>query len=325
MKTIQATVAAALALCIPLALPAAAQAQSAEADSHRVLRIATGAKGKGFSRVYADIQAVCGNQVAMTEVPSEGGLQNLTLLAANRADLGFVQLDTLRDMKESDEVLAQLQMVLPMNSNLLHVVTRQDGHPRRWLPIDLPWVNLSVTRMTDLKGLPVAVVGSARALGRALDRRHGLRLQFKDVETDELAFQMLKAGDAAAVFTTSGWPNGPVQRIARADRLMLLPFDLPVQPPYQLVRKNYDNLDTFNFAFLASPNLLVTRPFTAGGPKASAVRALRDCVNRNLRALQEGAYEPAWREVREPANGDIEPWPAIASGPVATAAARPQR
>lgn len=291
--------------------PPAAAALPAAADANSILRIATGAKGKGFSRVFADVQSVCGAQVAMTEVTSEGGLQNLTTLAANRADLGFVQLDTLRELKTSDEAIGQLQMVQPMNANLLHLVARQDGHPRWWLPLDHRWVNKPITRFTDLQGLPVAAVGSARSLGRLLDRQHDLGLVFKDVETDEQALQLVKSGQAAAMLTTSGWPNGPVQRLGRADRLMLLPFDLPVKAPYQLVRKNYDNIDTFNFDFLASPNLLVTRPFAPGGAKGQAVQVLRTCLQKNLRVLQEGAFEPAWREVRERQDGENDLWPAF--------------
>ena len=45
----------------------------------------------------------------------EKGLQNLTTLAANQADLGFAQLDTLQDMKSSDEGIAALQAVLARN------------------------------------------------------------------------------------------------------------------------------------------------------------------------------------------------------------------
>ena len=309
-----------MALALGLCVAAAAHAQSPEPDANRILRIATGAKGKGFSRVFADMQAVCGTQVAMTEVTSEGGLQNLTTLAANRADLGFVQLDTLRDMKTSDEAIGQLQMVLPMNANLLHMLARRDGHPRSFVPLNHRWVNKPITRIADLKGLPVAVVGSARSLGRVLDRQYDLGLEFKDVETDEQALALVKSGEAAAMFTTSGWPNGPVQRLGRGDRLVLLPFDLPVRAPYRLVRKNYDNIDTFNFDFLASPNLLVTRPFAPGGAKSQAVQSLRACLLKSLRTLQEGAYEPAWREVREPADGEPDLWTQFSGSPSAAVA-----
>lgn len=93
-----------------------------------------------------------------------------------------------------------------------------------------------------------------------------------------------------------------------------------MQPPYLLVRKNYDNVDTFNHDFLASPNLLVTRPFSQGGTKSQAVQALKSCLQKNLRVLQEGAYEPAWSEVRERADGEPEAWPSFSASPVATAA-----
>ncbi len=303
--------------CAALLLAAAVGSASAQKstpvaaapDAHGVLRLATGAKGKGFSRVFADMQAVCGTQVALLEVNTEGGLQNLSVLSENRADLGFVQTDTLRDMKATDDAIGRLQSVMPMNANLLHVVARRDGYPRRGVvplvgPLNHSWFNQRIDRFSDLRGLAVAVVGSARKLGRTLDQAHDLRLRLVDVETDEIAIAKVKSGEVAAMLTTSGWPSGPVQRLGRADGLKLIGYDLAVQPPHRKVRKNYDNLDAWDVEFLAAENLLVSRPFSAGGPKARAVQALQDCVLRNLTALQEGAYEPAWRDVRRPADGD---------------------
>jgi TRAP-type uncharacterized transport system substrate-binding protein len=237
------------------------------------LRIATGKKGKGYSKLFADIQSVCGAQLALTEVETEGGLQNLTTLAANKADLGFVQLWGLRKGKTT---------------------------------------NVVVGKFSDLKGLPVAVVGSARALGRAIGRGQAMALQFVDVETDEHAFAKLRSGEVAAVLSTSGWPSGPIQKLKRDSGMRLLPFDAAVQPPYQLVRKNYDNLDAFNHSFLAAPNLLVTHPFTVTGAKGKAVAALQTCIVKNLVTLQEGQFESAWREVRN--TSDTYGWPRFGAG-----------
>ena len=100
---------------------APAIAQTSPSASAVELRVATGMAGKGFSRVFADMRSVCGGAAQMVEVPTEGGLQNLTVLAANKADIGFVQLDTLQTMQDSDPSIAALQLVMPMNSNLLHV------------------------------------------------------------------------------------------------------------------------------------------------------------------------------------------------------------
>lgn len=278
-------------------------AQTEVAVPSNALRIATGKKGKGYSKLFANINAVCGDKVALTEVETEGGLQNLTTLAANQADLGFAQLDTLQDMKSSDDGIGALQAVLPLNINLLHIVGRVEGYRYRGerklgglLGGDM--VTVAADRFSDLKGLPVAVVGSARALGRVLDRRNAMGFVFVDVETDEQGLAKLNAGQVAAMFSTSGWPSGPIQKLKRDSGLRLIQFDMAVQPPYQLVKKNYENLDTFNHAFLAAPNLLVTRPFTASGTNGRAVSALQNCIQKNLINLQEGQFEPAWRDVK---------------------------
>ncbi|MEJ7931817.1 hypothetical protein WG922_17740 [Ramlibacter sp. AN1015] len=308
------------------------QAESGMPQAHHVLRIATGAKGKGFSRVFADIQYACGSRVALAEVPTEGGLQNLSVLVANRADLGFVQLDTLREMKASDDAIGKLRTVLPMNSNLLHVVARRDGYPRRGIvplvwPLDNAWFNRHVHQVSDLRGLAVAVVGSARKLGRTVSEAHGLDIRFVDVETDDAGIAMVQRGEVAALFTTSGWPNGPVQALRRADGVKLVPFDLPVQRPYQKVRKNYDNVDAWNMEFLAAENVLVTRPFSGDGAKGRAVQALQACILHNLTQLQEGAFEPAWRDVRSPdeAGGDWPVFQAQAAGQAEGRTARERR
>ena len=279
------------------------QAQTDAVAPANALRVATGKKGKGYSKLFANINAVCGAQVALTEVETEGGLQNLTTLAANQADLGFAQLDTLQDMKASDESIGALQAVLPLNLNLLHIIGRTDGYSYKTEKklgglMGGDTVNIPVARFSDLKGLPVAVVGSARALGRVMDRRNAMGFVFVDVETDEQALAKLKAGEVAGMLSTSGWPSGPVQKLKRDSGLRLVQFDMAVQPPYQLIKKNYENLDAFNHAFLAAPNLLVTRSFTASGAMGKAVSTLQNCIQKNLVNLQEGQFEPAWRDVK---------------------------
>lgn len=303
----------ALALC--LFANSTVSAQTDAAAPGNALRIATGKKGKGYAKLFSDIRAVCGSQIPLNEVETEGGLQNLTTLSANQADLGLAQLDTLQDMKGSDEAIGALLAVMPLNMNLLHVVAGSevftyDGPKRIW-PLKPERISVAVAKLSDLKGLPVAVVGSARAMGRALDRRHALNLLFVDVDTDEQALAKLKSGEVAGLFSTSGWPSGPIQKLRRDSGLRLLPYDLAVQAPYHLVRKNYENLNTFNHPFLAVPNLLLARPFTAGGAKGKAVAALQACIVKNLVNLQEGPYEPAWREVRN--ISDTFGWPRIGS------------
>jgi TRAP-type uncharacterized transport system substrate-binding protein len=294
-------IALAFGACMPLAAQSAANTQTSLVQ----LRIATGKPGKGFSKVFADIRSVCGATVPLVEIETEGGLQNLTALAANKADLGFVQVDTFATMQDSDASIATLQTVMPMNVNLLHVVARNGGYelPRTGrLEKLLEKVTSSkvvmVSSFGELRGLPVAVVGSARALARELNRAQSLGMQFVDVSNDEEGLARLKRGDVAALLSTSGWPSGPMQALRRSDGLHLVPYDARVQEPYLISTRNYENIDGFKLPFLGVPNALMARPFTPGGAYGRAVATLRDCVRRNLLTLREGPYEPMWQEVR---------------------------
>lgn len=291
--------------CLPLAAQPAASPQSSLVQ----LRIATGKPGKGFSKVFADIRNVCGAIVPLVEIETEGGLQNLTALASNKADLGFVQVDTFANMQDSDASIATLQTVMSMNANLLHVVARDQGYevPRAGLlekvtkglldKLTSKSNVVTVRSFGELKGLPVAVVGSARALARELNRTQSLNLQFVDVSTDDEGLARLKRGDVAALLSTSGWPSGPILALKRSDGLHLVPYDAKVQEPYLISTRNYENIDGFKLPFLGVPNALLARPFTPGGPYGRAVASLRECVRKNLLTLREGPYEPMWQEV----------------------------
>jgi TRAP-type uncharacterized transport system substrate-binding protein len=269
------------------------------------LKIATGKRGKGFSKLFADIKAVCGSEVSICEVETEGGLQNLTTIAANQADLGFAQIDTLQDLKVSDQSIGAMLAVMSLNSNLLHIVASTGGfvtHGQKrlngWLDGERKVV--TVDRMQSLKGLRVALVGSAQALGRVVDRREQLSLTPVDVDTDEQGLAMVRSGEVAAMFSTSGWPSGPVGALRRDSKLRVIPYDGAAQAPYQVMRKNYPNLGVYDNPFLSVPNLLITRPFRANGPNGRNVATLQRCIVKNLPALQEGRFEPAWQEVKKP-------------------------
>ena len=51
--------------------------------------------------------------------------------------------------------------------------------------------------------------------------------------------------------------------------------------------------------FIAAPNLLITRPFKAGGEKNRQVETLRRCIKSRMDDLQEGDYSPVWQEVKD--------------------------
>lgn len=287
-------------LAIAMALTAtawAAPANDAPPADCEGLKVATGPKGKGYSTLFADIQKVTGGKIALCEVNTAGGLDNLNALSTKEADVGFVQIDTWNDMKNGDENIAALQYIMPMNSNYLHVVTLASGftqeHAKKFFGSEKKLV--VINSFADLRGQRVALVGSAQLLGRKLDKQLGYNMQFIDAKSDAEAFDMVKKAQVAAAFTVSGWPSGTVKQLQQADGLTLVPFNAPIGEPYKVKPLNYKNIAVYNNNSLAIPNVLVTRPFT--GTRQANVAALQASITRNLTELKEGNYQPAWNEV----------------------------
>jgi len=125
-------------------------------------------------------------------------------------------------------------------------------------------------------------------------------MRFVAAETDDQAITLLQSNQVQAVFTTGGWPYPAVSRHNGASGLMLAEYDLPAQPPFAIIKHNYQNLGAYNLNFLAAPNLLVTRPFKPGGEKGKLVAALQSCIIGHLDDLQEGDYSKVWQEIKNP-------------------------
>ena len=293
-------------------LSASALAQTPSAEC--ALRVASGPSGKIYELMVRDMQAVCGSTIAVCAAPSSGGLQNLGMLSANEAELGIVQVDTLNDMRGGDENIRGLQAVMPLHSNLLHVLSSAEGSlvnatVIRGMAIPGTGERVVIHGFSELKGMTIALVGSAQLMGQALERQLGYGMKFVVAESDDKALELLKQGQVQAVFTLGGWPLPSVSHLKSSNGVQLVNFNLQPRAPYLLVKRNYQNLDAFNLSFLAVPNVLLTRPFKAGGVMAGYVAQLQSCLRQHLDTLQEGRYQPTWKEIKDvSASYDIAPF-----------------
>lgn len=309
MKKIIATLLVALAAASAMAAPADG-APTAECEG---VKIATGPKGKGFSLLYADVAKLCSAKVNMCEINTGGGLDNLSSLSTKESDMGYVSIDTWNDMKNGDDNVAALQSVMPVNNNYLHIVTATGGYSvqgeKKFGLIKGDVTQVVINRFSELRGKPVALVGSAQLLGRRLDKQFGYGMQFVDAKDDGAAFDMVKKGQVAAAFTVSGWPSGTVKALNQASGLTMVPFDAPISEPYKVKALNYKNIAVYNNNSLAVQNVLVTRQFS--GQRAANIAAIQTCIMQNLTELKEGSYQPAWNEVNLTAStGGITPFKA---------------
>lgn len=239
----------------------------------------------------------------MVLIHSKGGLDNLMLLSSSQADLGFAQVDALQQMsKGGDQNIQELQALMSMHSNLLHVITRAEG-----MKVEGPFWSLSgkpqlLRHFTDLnhKGIKVVLVGSATVMGQTLERQLGYGMTFLQADSDEQAIGLLQSKAADAIFTTGGWPYPPVAKLKADSGLILADFDLQAPAPFVVTRRNYPNLEAFNLNLLGSTNVLLTRPFRLAGERGKKVTALRKCIVNNLDELKEGAYHSVWKEIKTP-------------------------
>jgi TRAP-type uncharacterized transport system substrate-binding protein len=299
-KHSEMSIAAAAALFFGAASVASAQTSQPECG----LRIASGPAGKIHALMVRDMQAVCGAVVDVCAVQSSGGLQNLSLLAANEGDLGIVRVETLREMTV-DENIATLQAVMPLHANLLHVISLSEGSLVGVTTVAgtaVPFTGHKqiVRRFSELKGLKVAAVGSAQLMAQTLEGQLGYGMTVIVADSDEHALDLLRGGDVQAVFTLGGWALPAITRLPTNSGLTLVEYDLMPAPPYLKVKRNYQNLDAFNLSFLGVPNLLVSRAFKAGGSMGKRVSALQTCLREHLDELQEGRYQAAWKEIKDP-------------------------
>ena len=296
-RTSSLTALSAITLATLVALPVAAQ----DMQSDCAVRIGSGPKGGVYELIARDIQAVCGNEVSICTVPSSGGLQNLMKLSASEIDVGIAQVDTLQTMaRDGDENIRNLQALMPLHSNLLHMLALRDGSSVKHSRIPLLKETRKIRNFSELAGLRVAVVGSARLVGEKLKRATDSDMELLEADDDDQALAWLRSNKVQAIFTAGGWPMPNITRHKKDSGLVLMEYDQKLPAPFVMVKRNYQNLDAFNFSFVSTSNLLLTRPFKPTGDMARKMGALQSCLMRNLDNLQEGRFSAAWKEIKNP-------------------------
>ena len=117
-------------------------------------RLATGETGKGFSKQYADLNAVCGSVVPLCEVHTTGASKNLDVLSEKKeADGGYTSIDIFKDKASSDNSIKSLQVIFPLNSNYLHIVVSNEGYSKRAMNVKIPGTHKDIRALTDFLGL----------------------------------------------------------------------------------------------------------------------------------------------------------------------------
>jgi TRAP-type uncharacterized transport system substrate-binding protein len=290
---------------ILLSVALAMFASFAHADA---IKFATGKAGKGYSPLFADINSVCGSQVSLQEVNTEGGLDNISALTEKTATLGLAPADVLQTLEKTDSSIGRLKAVASLNNNLLHIVTLKAGFKAgnqckgtvisgKCVGFQGDAIIKTIETQADLEGLTVGLVGSAKITGRTYVAG---KVPFTpmDFSDDKEALAALRAGTIQAYLTMAAWPSSVISGLPANSGVKLAAWTLKKDGVYGVSTKNYKNLGQFGTPFLMVPNLIMARPVDPSSEAGKNITKLRSCIASNLgRFKDQDGFVPSWDEV----------------------------
>lgn len=183
-------------------------------DAPGSLRLATGPQGGVYREIGAALASVLDRRLPSTKVralPTDASVENLSLLAEGRTDLGFAQLDaTMAGL--ADGVPHEATAVARLFDSWLHLVVHADG---------------PIRDVRDLDGRVVAIgaprSGTQFTVRRLLELLPDVRPRTVHLPQDEEA-AAFRAGRVDAFFTMTGVPTPAVSTLASTMPIRLVPL-----------------------------------------------------------------------------------------------------
>ncbi|WP_433532379.1 TAXI family TRAP transporter solute-binding subunit [Micromonospora sp. CA-263727] len=289
---------ATLALAVLLALPGLGGCRDSPAESVRI-RIATGSPTAVYHAFGESLATILNRELPNVHAEvmvTAASAENVRLLGAGEAELGFTQADVLPADPDPD---SPVMAVARVYDDLLHLVTSADS---------------PVHTLTDLRGRRVSV--GAPGSGTEITVRRLLTVAGLDgaqVHRERLGLDdsvaALRAGQIDAFFFSGGLPVRAVAQFARDNPTRIVDLGEWVAPLRQGNPEVYVPRDILRSVYGIDP---VT---TVANPNYLLVRAdLPEALVREVtRLLMERRSELA---AAHPAAGRMSPRAAIATSPL---------
>lgn len=266
------------------------------------IKIATGAKGKTYSRMTAEATAVCGTQLLLNEVNSAGSLDNINKLLANEVNAGIVQTDVLYYRAKTDD-LSKIMTLVALHPEEVHFITTTAGFKEGGTVAKMTGFGGNVftpKTVADLKGKVVGASGGSFITANVISAQSGLNYQVREFGNDNDALVALKKGEIHAVVSVGGAPIGILDKVGQDMRL------LPVTPQiiealtkvYRPAKVSYNKMfNSLGVQTIATDALLVTREYKTADMNGS-LAAFRKCLIEALPGLQDTTgLHPKWMSV----------------------------
>lgn len=273
-----------------LAAFGAAQAQQ--------VKVATGGPKGTYHALFANIAGVCGEQMAMVEVPSSGSLENLDKLSGKEVGAAFMQTDALFASAQGRD-LGNIKTLVAFNRESVHVITLAASGMKSGGVAGIGGKEVVFSTAEDLAGMKVAAAGGSMITAQLIRANGQINWTIVPVDSNDAAIAALKSGAVQAAVMVGGQPLGNVKALGSEYKLVGFrqgTVDM-LKTVYVADKLSYPKLSNSAVGTIATEALLVTRTYNTPD-KLAMLSAFRKCVYDHVGEFQDadGAH-PAWSQV----------------------------
>ena len=272
-----------------------------------------GIKTSTYSAMLADLAGVCSNDdMAISEVSTNGGVKNLELLRANKVMAAIVPTSVLASAKlENSTSVANIRTLAALHQEEVHLIVMAGSKNEGGVSFgkfNIGGDKIVYNNPEDLKGRNVGAVGGSVVDARIISSL--LRLGYNTVpfDSNEKLISALTKGQIDAAVVVAGAQSKVVEALPNGHfKFMPLRPNQELSTVYSPTKIQYPNISEGKAVdTLATRALLVTRVFRSD-EMLGKLSELRSCIIHNVPKLQdkEGTH-PKWQDVSTAERGKWE-------------------
>lgn len=273
----------------------------------------TGSKGNTYNRQFTEIQKVCGRELAMVEVPTNGAVQNAEKLLSNEINGGWVQADILYMMARNQD-LSDIKTLLVLNPESAHFIVKDNLSVKQggtgYGSFKVGGTEVKITELSQIAGMTVAASGGGAWTAKQIRLDSEVAYQIKEVGDAKAAIAALDK-DAQVALIMGGYPVDYIKTLGKDYRLLTIPeaMQKKLKAVYLPDSVSYSNLaDGGTASTVSVQSLVVTREYKSA-KMVSALSSFKNCVLGNLDDIRETTGNHAsWRKVKAE-NQSQSKWP----------------
>jgi len=280
----------------------------------QTLKVATGSAKGTYAAMFKELTQVCGNEVAMVEVPSTGSMDNINQLVGNQVNAAFVQSDVLY-LRARTEELGNVKTLLALHNEALHFVAKTASGIKEGGTLGIGAKEVVFTDLSSLAGRRVGASGGSAVTAQVVRLQSEIAFTVLAFDTNDLALKALNDGGVDAVLMVGGQPLGGVSALGAQYKLLGIPPNVAerLKGVYRPARLNYPKMNAAGVSTVATDALFVTREYKTA-KMVDSLAKFRACALNKIEDLKETTgTHPAWQAV-DPANRGKWAWYELPAG-----------